>query len=35
MLNDFINNKLKEIIKFQDIIKTDDVYYKSKLRKQK
>ena len=29
-LNDLIINKLKEIIKLQDIIKTDDLYYKSR-----
>ena len=29
MLNYLINNKLKEIMKFQDIIKTDDLHYKS------
>ena len=28
MLNYLINNKLKEIMKFQDIIKTDDLHYK-------
>ena len=33
MLNNLIINKLKEIIKLQDIIKTDDLYYKSKRRK--
>ena len=33
MLNNLINNQLKEIIKLQDIIKKDDLYYKSKRRK--
>ena len=33
MLNDLIINKLKEIIKLQDIVKTDDLYHKSKRRK--
>ena len=33
MLNDSIINELEEIIKFQDIIKTDELYYKSKCRK--
>ena len=33
MLNDSIINELEEIIKFQDIIKTDEQYYKSKRRK--
>ena len=33
MPNDLIINKLKEIIKLQDIIKTDDLHYKSKYRK--
>ena len=33
MLNDSIINELEEIIKFQDIIKTDEQYYKSKHRK--
>ena len=32
MLNDLIINKSKEIIKLQDIIKTDKLYYKSKRR---
>ena len=30
MLNDLIINKLKEIIKLLGIIKTDELYYKSK-----
>ena len=29
LLNDLIIDKLKEIIKLQDIIKTDELYYKS------
>ena len=33
MLNDSIINKLREIIKLQDIIRTDDLYYKLKRRK--
>ena len=33
MLNELIINRLKEIIKFQDIIKTDDLYYKLIRRK--
>ena len=33
MLNDSIFNKLKEIIKLQDIVKTDELCYKSKRRK--
>ena len=33
MLNDLILDKIKEMIKFQDIIKADDLYYKSKCRK--
>ena len=33
MLNDLIIKKLNEIIQLQDIIKTDDRYYKSKRRK--
>ena len=33
MLNDSIINELEEIIKFQYIIKTDELYYKSKRRK--
>ena len=33
MQNDLIINKLKEIIKLQDIIKTDDLHYKSKRTK--
>ena len=32
MLNDLIINKLKEIIKLQNIIKTDELYYKSKQK---
>ena len=32
MWNNLIVNKLKEIIKLQDIIKTDELYYKSKRR---
>ena len=32
MLTDLIINKLKEIIKLQDIIKTDNLYYKWKHR---
>ena len=33
MLNDLIINELKEIVKLQDIIKSDDLYYKLKHRK--
>ena len=33
MLNDLIINKLKEIIKLQNIVKPDELYYKSKRRK--
>ena len=33
MLNNLIINKLKEIIKLQDIVKTDELYYKSTCRK--
>ena len=33
MLNNLIMNKLKEIIKLQGIIKTDDLYYQPKRRK--
>ena len=33
MLNDLIINKLKDTIKLQELIKTDDLYYKSKDRK--
>ena len=33
ILNDLIINKLKQIIKLQDIIKTGYLYYKSKSRK--
>ena len=33
MLNDLIINKLKDTIKLQELIKTDDLYYKSKHRK--
>ena len=33
MLNYFIINIFKKIIKLQDIIKTGDLYYKSKRRK--
>ena len=32
MLQDLIIKKLKEFIKLQDIIKTDELYYKSKRR---
>ena len=32
MLSVLIINKLKEIIKLQDVFKTDDLYYKSKRR---
>ena len=32
MLNDLIVNKLKETIKLQYLIKTDDLYYKSKQK---
>ena len=31
MLNDLIINNLNETIKLQDIIKTDELYYESKL----
>ena len=33
MLNDLSNNKLKEIVELQAIIKTDVLHYKSKRRK--
>ena len=33
MLNELIINRLKEIIKFHNIIKTDDLYYKLIRRK--
>ena len=33
MRNDLIINKLKEIIKLQDIIKTDGLYHKLKHKK--
>ena len=33
MRNDLIINKLKEIIKLQDIIKTDGLYHKLKRKK--
>ena len=32
-MNDLIRAKLKEIVNFQDIIKTDELNYKSKRRK--
>ena len=32
-MNDLIINKLKETIKLQNIIKTDELYYNSKHRK--
>ena len=32
MSTDSVINKLKEIIKIQDIIKTDELYFKSKRR---
>ena len=33
MLNNLIINKLKEIIKLQDIIKTDNLYYNQNAEK--
>ena len=33
LMNDMICAKLKEIVNLQDIIKTDELYYKSKRRK--
>ena len=33
LMNDLVCTKLKEIINLQDIIKTDELHYKSKLRK--
>ena len=33
LINDLIHVKLKEIIKLQDIIKNDDLNYKSKRKK--
>ena len=33
MWNDLVINRLKEIIKLEGIIKTDDLYYKSKHKK--
>ena len=33
LLNDLIINKLKEIVKLQDIVKTDELDYKSSRRK--
>ena len=33
LMNDLISAKLKEIVEFQDIIKKDDLNYKSKRRK--
>ena len=33
MTNDLVRAKLKEIVNFQNIIKTDQLYYKSKRRK--
>ena len=33
LINDLIHVKLKEIIKLQDIIKKDDLNYKSKRKK--
>ena len=33
LLNNLINDKSKEIIRLQDIIKPDELYYKSKRRK--
>ena len=32
-MNDFVRAKLKENVKLQDIIKTDELQYKSKRRK--
>ena len=32
-MNDFIRDKLKEIVTLQDIIKMDELHYKSKRRK--
>ena len=32
MLNNLIINKSKEVIKFKDITKTDELYYKSKRK---
>ena len=32
MLNDLVINKSKNIVKLQDIFKTDDLYHKSKRR---
>ena len=31
-MNDLIRVKLKEVVNLQDIIKTDELYYKSKRR---
>ena len=33
LMNDLIRAKLKEIVSFQDIIKTDELNYKSKVEK--
>ena len=33
MLNNLVIDKLKEVMKLQDIIKTDELYYKSRLEK--
>ena len=32
-MNDLFRAKLKEIVNFQDIIRTDELYYQSKRRK--
>ena len=32
MTNDLVRAKLKEIVNLQDIIKTDELHYKSKRR---
>ena len=32
MMNDLVRAKLKEIVNLQDIIKTDELHYKSKRR---
>ena len=32
-MNDLIRDKLKEIVNLQDVIKTDELYYKSERRK--
>ena len=31
-MNDFIHDKSKEILNLQDVIKTDELHYKSKRR---